>query len=557
VRSPDDVAHQVVLLALQGMGVRAIARALHVGKKRVRKLLRQHRARRDAATPLTALPPLPPPRPSMLDEHGPFVRDLLDRYPDITAQRVFEELRARRDFDGGYTIVKGLVRKLRPRPVVEPSNTVEEPEPGQLAECDWAQVLVPFKRGGPRKIQLFGYTLASSHRRFFRRYDRSDLHALLDGHVQAFAYLEGLAHTCKYDGQKAVVLRWEGQQPIFNLRFVDFATYYEYGLIACRPGHPDDKPHVELSYRGFRRSFMNGRSFEDEADFDAQLLDWMVHIEDERPQRRKQRRTPSELFAEEQPHLLPLPRHPYDTARVVYRVCDLEGFVAWEGNRYSLPVDHVTEILPVRITQQEIFVYAQDLRLVARHPLRRRGGGEDVVAPGHRPRRTERGPGLDQLRLAYRHLGDGGEGFLAALERAQPRSAAYHARCILALRERYGTADVAAALDHALRYAALDHRAVERILQARAQPRRLDEYIAEETAQRLAQAVGQSRTEPRDLSVYDTLPNWAQARGETRCPPSDDDPKADEAETTTSSASCANTSSGSASASSTGTSSST
>ena len=46
---------------------------------------------------------------------------------------------------------------------------------------------------------------------------------------------------------------------------------------------------------------------------------------------------------------------------------DLEGFVAWEGNRYSLPVENVTELLPVRITQTEIFVYAQNLKLVARH----------------------------------------------------------------------------------------------------------------------------------------------------------------------------------------------
>lgn len=66
---------------------------------------------------------------------------------------------------------------------------------------------------------------------------------------------------------------------------------------------------------------------------------------------------------------VPLPRHPYDTARVIYRLCSIDGFVAWEGNRYAVPYEHVTDILPVRITQQELFVYAADLRCVARHEL--------------------------------------------------------------------------------------------------------------------------------------------------------------------------------------------
>jgi transposase len=527
-RSPEELAHEVVLRAQQRMSMRAIGRALQIGRNRVRKILRAHQAARTGATPPTALPPPPAKRPSMLDEHAPFMADLLARFPDITAQRVYEELVARQSpaFDGAYTIVKQYLRARRPRPVVEVSTPVEEPAPGQVAECDWASIVIDFKNGTRRRLQIFGYSLAYSHRRYYRCYDRSDFHALLDGHVEAFAHLEGLAAECKYDGQKAVVLRWEGQQPIYNPRFIAFATYYLFRPRACRPGHPNDKPHVELSFRSLRISFFNGRDFHDLDDLKAQLARWMTGIDDERPQRRKQRRTPLELHAEEPPHLIARPRHAYDTARVVYRVCDLEGYVAWEGNRYSLPVEHVTELLPVRITQTELFVYSQHLKLVARHALRPRGAGETVDAPGHRPR-PDRGPGLDQLRGVFRELGDGAEDFLSALERAQPRSAGYHARRILAFRERYQTRDVLAAMDHARRYGAFEHHAIERILAARAAPRRLDEYVAEATAQKLAAIVRQSRTEPRELSAYDALPNWSRpaTQGASACPspPAPDD----------------------------------
>lgn len=87
------------------------------------------------------------------------------------------------------------------------------------------------------------------------------------------------------------------------------------------------------------------------------------------------------------------------------------AYVAWEGGRYSLPVENVTELLLVRITQTEIFVYAQNLKLVARHELRRRSAGEYVVTPGHRPK-AHCGPGLDPLRAVYSELGDGADDFL-------------------------------------------------------------------------------------------------------------------------------------------------
>lgn len=550
-RSPEELAHDVVMLAQQQMTERAIARALHVGRNRVRKILRAHAAARSGPVPPSALPAPPATRPSVLDVHHDFIRDLLARFPDITARRVYEELCARVEpvFEGRYTIVKALVRKLRPKPVVELSTPMEEPEPGKVAECDWATILLDFKNGTRSRLQIFGYTLAYSHRRYYRFYDRADFHALLDGHVEAFDHLDGLAAACKYDGQKTVVLRWEGPQPIYNPRFVAFATYYRFQPWACRPGHPNDKPHVELSFRSLRISFFNGRDFHDLDDLKAQLARWSTNIDDERPQRRKQHRTPLELHAEEQPHLLARPRHVYDTARVVYRVCDLEGFVAWDGNRYSLPAENVTELLPVRITQTEIFVYGQDLKLVAQHELRPRGAGELVIAPGHRPK-PDRGPGLDQLRVVYRELGDGADLFLAELERALPRSAGYHARRILAFRERYQTDDVIAAMAHAQHYGAFEYHAIERILAVRAAPRRLDEYVAEATEKKLAAIVRQSRTEPRELTMYDALPNWSRpaTQGDAACPslPAiDAEPSLKSEETAESSSASATTSSAS------------
>jgi hypothetical protein len=197
----------------------------------------------------------------------------------------------------------------------------------------------------------------------------------------------------------------------------------------------------------------------------------------------------------------------------------VEGFVAWNGNRYSLPYDHVTEFLPVRITQTELFVYAADLSLIARHDLRPKGAGQDAVLPGHRPSWLKSGPPLEQLRIAFEEMGSEGADFLSQLERTQARSAGYHARRILALRERFHTRELVGAIGHAMRFGAFEHGAVERILEARATPRRLDEYVARETARKLDERIGHCATEPRDLKEYDAIPCWGQAslQGERAC----------------------------------------
>ncbi len=509
-RSQQELLLEVMQLAHEGMSRRAIARALSVSRNTIRKLLARQKKRR--ATPNLALQAPAPraPRPSKLDGHRDEVRALLTRFPDITAQRVFEELRLK-GFEGGYTAVKCWVRKVRPKESPEISRPTEKHGPGKMAECDWSPYTIDFTNGVRRTVQAFGYALTHSHRKFFRFYARGDLHSLMDGHVHAFGVFGGAAHRCKYDSQKAVVLRWEGRQPIYNLRFIDFATHYDFQPVACRPRHPNDKPKVERSFWELERSFFNGRKFRDEEDLAVQLLWWQSNVCDVR-RHKKDKRTALEAFPEDAAALRPLPAHPYDTARVIYRVCDAEGFVAWDGNRYSVPYTHVTDLLPARVTATEIFVYAADLACIARHELRRAGAGEDAVIEAHRPSSFRSGADLDQLRPAYAALGEEARRFLSSLELALPRSAAYQARQILWLRARYQSEDLLRALAHALRFGAFEHQSVERILLARAAPRRLDEYVAEATARKLEEVIGECATEPRELAEYDALPAWRPPR---------------------------------------------
>jgi transposase len=516
-----SLVHEVVLLDREGMSWRAIARALHISRNTVRQIMKSHKAAREVVHSALPRARRARRRGSKLDPYRHRVAELLERYPDITAQRVFEIMRDENGYRGGDTIVKVLMRNLRPKPPPKPSLQTPPRVPGDMAECDWSPYPVTFTGAPPMALQAFGYTLRFSTRKYYGFFESNGLHPLMDGHRYAFERFQGAARRCTYDSQKPVVLRWEGNQPIFNPRFIDFATFYEFIAVAVRHA-PNRKPRVERSFWELSLSFFRGRSFRDLADLKAQLASWLDTIADLRPIKRMKRRTRMELFAQEQPQLRPLPRHPYDTARVLYKLCNIEGFITWESNEYSLPYDYVTEILPVRVTENELFVYRADLSCLARHELKPRGAQERSILPGHRPPRVEHGPDLDHLRRAFADLGDPGQEYLAALERRDSRSAGYHARKVLLLREGYDTAELCKALSHALAFGALQHDSVERILHTRSDRRRLDEYVAEASARKLQNAVAQSCTEPRDLAEYDGLPcrgGIAAPKGEAPCAP--------------------------------------
>lgn len=511
-RTREELILQVVTLDRQDLSRRAIAVALGVSRNTVKAILTEHATAREEKH--QALAPRPPrvPRASKVDAHAARVNELLGRYPDITAQRIFETL-CEEGYRGGYTAVKKCVRRHRPPPRPEPSHVTPVYGPGTMAESDWSPYEVVFTDGHKEKVQAFGYTLIFSRRKFVELYRHADLHALMDGHDRAFGRFQGVAEQCTYDSQKAVVLRWEGQQPIYNPRFLAFAAHYEFRPRAVR-GEPNAKPRVERGFWEVERSFFNGRSFVDFDDLRAQLAQWLDTIVD---QRRRHGKTPLDRFVEEREHLVPLPRHPYDTARVVYRICSIDGFVAWDGNAYAVPYDHVTDLLPVRITQRELFVYAADLSCIARHELAPRGQGLRLDPTGLHPLPGRQSPiDLDHLRVTFEQMGEGAAGFFQLMSAGPARIWGHQARQILLLRERYATADLDAALRHAQSFGAFDAHAVGRILAARATPRSLDEYVAEQTVQRIAAALGETRTRPRDLAAYDRIPGQHEPSGAAR-----------------------------------------
>jgi hypothetical protein len=214
-------------------------------------------------------------------------------------------------------------------------------------------------------------------------------------------------------------------------------------------------------------------------------------------------RPPLELFLEQElAALTPLPLHPYDCAEVALRVCDLEGYLVFETNRYPVPYEHVADILTMKVTEHEVQIYSPELALIVRHERVPDGSRLTLDAAAIHGVKTQRF-GLEPMRDQFLQLGEHAEEFLRGLSIKNPKNPGFHARYILHLKERYYCDDINLALGHACRYRAYDCKSVERILATKARHRTLESVRNEKAAQQLRAALPEIKQ--RSLDDYSVL----------------------------------------------------
>jgi transposase len=494
----EAVRHEIVQRHQQGASRRQIARELGISRGAVSRVLAQVQAQRDGPAP-----PLPPRRRrgSLVDAYEPLLKELLAQYPNLTGQRALEELRGR-GFTGQYTVVRQRLKQLRPRPA--PAAVVRfETGPGEQAQMDYGVYDVDFTREGRRRVYLFSYLLSYSRRQYLHFVEAMDLVTTLRQHVQAFAHLGGVARTCLYDNFKAVVLRHDADGPLYHPKFLAFATHYGFKPHACQPRRPQTKGKVERQFAHVETNLLNGRTFDSLEHLNEGTATWLARVADVRVLR-DWRETPQQRHERERPQLLPLPACAFDTALVVYRHVNVEGFVSHRSNSYSVPWSYIGQVLPVRITDQEVIVYATSLDEIARHALV--PGTVTGVRQESKSHHPSGDPGQRALLLRQRfeELGPVAVQFLDGLlgKQVQGKLQAQH---LLALLAHYQRADGLAALERAVRFGAFSLAAVRRILAAQARPRPLLDELAEAQRDTLDPLLRQEPIAPRPPSAYQAL----------------------------------------------------
>jgi transposase len=122
IQNRGDLEQRLVIMKTQeGWSIRALTRHFGISRNMVRRILRKHDKRRDQGHDilLADRQVRKGKRKSKLDPYEQQIKGLLEKYPRITGQRLFEEL-CDAGYRGGVSILRDHLRRLRPGPKKAP-----------------------------------------------------------------------------------------------------------------------------------------------------------------------------------------------------------------------------------------------------------------------------------------------------------------------------------------------------------------------------------------------------------------------------------------------------
>ncbi len=268
------------------------------------------------------------------DPYMDFIRHTLEQYPRLRSTRLYQMLRER-----GYT--GSVVQLRRVVATVRPSHREAflrlSVLPAEQAQADWAHFGEVKIGRAVRRLSAFVLTLSYSRMLYLEFFFDQTLENFFLGHVHAFAHWHGVPRTILFDNLKSVVLERFGNAIHFHPRLLELCAHYHFEPRPCRPARGNEKGRVERAIQYVRHSFFAARSFTNLADFNRQATSWRDTVADLRPWQGDVTRTVAETFALEQPLLIPLPAHPFDTDLVLPVRSDKTIYVRFDKNDYSIP----------------------------------------------------------------------------------------------------------------------------------------------------------------------------------------------------------------------------
>jgi len=489
--------YEVVRRLRQGESQRGIGRALRIATKTIRRIVLDQAERRESGESCLEreLGPKRTPRGSKLDKYEEQIAAWLEQYPDLTAVRLLQKLRAA-GFDGKYTVVRLYLKKWRGARREKTAVQVVETAVGQQSQFDWS----PYDLAATLKVQVWSDTLSWSRGRSFFSSDNTRQTTILNCLRGSFEAFEGVPAECVTDSMPGVVDRWECNRPIINVRFVDFAAYYGFAVHIAPRADGAYKGKVERPFWFLEINLLNGRTFRSHAEFAEALAWWTMNVAMQQPHPDTGRPI-LEMVALEKPHLKPLPRKPYDTRDVVTRVVDAYAYVQHETNFYPVPEENIGDVVYLCVGVDRIEVFDCGVHRIADHERLPEGAGIRIPDPSRAKR------GRYDLTLLTERLaawGSVAEDFVRHL-RDQKRCAGPELAHLLGLQAHWSADDIVRAMRHAIDYDAYEGRSIERILRAKFNPRSLAEQLADSTKARIQERMRDHPIRQRPLASYKVL----------------------------------------------------
>jgi transposase len=435
-----------------GLNCNQIAAIMGLSFKTVDKWLNEKRYRMRKSADIS----------SKLDPFKNQIVQMLEKYPYSAAQIL---LRIKDNgFDGGYTIVKDYVRKVRPpktRAFLKLSFA-----PGECAQVDWASYGSVNVGSTCRRLSFFVMVLCYSRMVYVEFTVSQTMEHFLACHQNAFNFFGSVPKKIMVDNLKSAVLsRIVGQAPVLNPKYLDFADHCGFTIAPCNIGKGNEKGRVENAVGYVKKNFLAGLDIPNFTAVNPAARHWIDTVANVRIHG-ETRKKPIELFKEERFCLNALPENPFDIATVSQVRASSQFRITIDTNRYSVPAEYAGRRLTLKTYPDRLCIYCND-KLIARH-VRSYDRYRDFEDPDH-PREllARRKKARDQkIFMRFLTLSPKAEQYYHKLEQRR-MNPYHHVRKIVALSEIYPLESVARAMEDAFAFEAFSCEYIANLLEQR------------------------------------------------------------------------------------------
>jgi transposase len=450
-----------------------------------------------------------PLRPSRVDPYRAFILQTLDRFPTLTAARLFAMVQER-GYRGSAEHFRHVIAGMRPRPRAQAYLRLRT-LPGEQAQVDWAHFGHLQIGRARRPLMGFVMVLSYSRRIFLRFFLNARLDSFLRGHAEAFIAFGGVPRVVLYDNLKSAVLERMGEAIRFNPELLKFAAHHGLEPRPVGIARGNEKGRVERAIRYIREAFFAGREFADLAELNAQARRWCEGPASDRAWPDDDAQSVRQAFDAERTSLMACPEREYPLGERLAVQVGKTPYVRFDLNDYSVPHTHVRRTLQVLADEQRVRVF-DGVRELASHG-RCFDSGAQIEDPAHiqallQHKRAARGHrGTDRLASAA-------PAALALLKAAAQRgeNLGTITAALLRLLERYGSAALQAAIGEALQRG-VPHPNAVRLALVRA---REEQGLPPPTALCLSEDVARRDAPVRshELASYDRIAQAGQDNAE-------------------------------------------
>lgn len=481
-----------------------ILRYYHAEKWRIGTIATQLQVHHSAVARVLAQAGLPPigavRRASAIDPYLPFIRETLEKFPTLTASRLYA-MAKERGYPGRPSQFRHHISLHRPKPKREAYLRLRT-LPGEQAQVDWGHF--GHLQVGCAKRPLMGFVMVLSWSRmiYIRFFLGAHMENFLRGHVGAFTAWGGCPRVLLYDNLKSAVLERQGQAIRFNPTLLSFAGHYRFEPRPVAVARGNEKGRVERAIRYIRDSFFVGRAFTDLDDLNAQAQAWMTEVASDRRCPEEPTLRVRDAFISERIQLLALPTNAYPTNEQRAVHIGKTPYARFDLNDYSVPHDYVQRTLTVVATLQQVRILDGET-VLALHP-RSFDKGIQIEDATHiqglvdQKHQASSHRGLNRLTQA---VPASRELLTQAADRGQPLGRI--TTDLLSLLDRYGVTEMQVAIDEALQRGVPHPNAVRLALERRREQRQLPPPLGIALPTHL-----QTRdvpVKPHSLTDYDSL----------------------------------------------------